>query len=108
MAGNRAVDRALTALADSTRRELLRRLARGPCRAGDLGRGFRMSRPAVSKHLRVLRRAGLARADRRGRERVYRLSPAGLAEVRRVMEQVEQLWDVALAAFKRYVEEERR
>ncbi len=91
----KSVDISLAALADPTRRELLRRVARGPRRAGDLCRGFRMSRPAVSRHLRVLRNAGLVVAEKRGREQLYRLSPYGLHAVKRCIQQVTEFWDVA-------------
>ena len=97
----------MAALADPTRREILMRVCRRPTRAGDLGRGFRMTRPAVSKHLRVLREAGLVAAEKRGREQVYRLAPKGLEEVRRCVEEVGRFWDVALQSFKRYAEENR-
>ena len=99
------IDAAFAALADPTRREILRRVAHGPRRAGDLSRGFRMSRPAVSKHLRVLREAGLVDANKQGREQLYRLSPEGLKEVQGWVEEAGRFWDQALAAFKRYAEE---
>ena len=54
------------ALADSTRRELLRRLAHAPCRASALAEGFAISRPAICKHTRLLKKAGLIRAKKRG------------------------------------------
>src|SRR5262249_62408749 len=72
---NVALDRTFAALADPTRRMLIERIGRKPHRAGDLCRGLSISRPAVSKHLRVLRDAGLVAADARGRELVYRLPP---------------------------------
>ena len=99
-----ALDAALAALADPTRRALLARVALHPTRAGDLARGFRMSRPAVSKHLRVLREARLVDAERRGREQIYRLAPGGLAEVERYVEEAGRFWDRALEAFRRYAE----
>lgn len=99
-----SVDAALAALADPTRREILTRVCRRPTRAGDLSRGFRMTRPAVSKHLRVLREAGLVAAEKRGREQIYRLEPKGLDEVRRCMQEVDRFWDLALQSFKRYAE----
>ena len=102
-----SLDMAFAALADPTRRSILERVSHGPRRAGDLARGFRMSRPAVSKHLRVLREAGLVEADKRGREQLYRLSPPGLREVQRSVEEMSRFWDEALASFKAYVEEER-
>ncbi|GAA1537404.1 ArsR/SmtB family transcription factor [Nocardioides humi] len=70
------------AIADPVRRSLLRRLADGPARVVDLAAEHPISRPAVSKHLRVLAEAGLVTAEDHGRERHYRLLHAGLAPVR--------------------------
>jgi DNA-binding transcriptional ArsR family regulator len=69
------------ALADAVRRDLLVRLARGPARVVDLAADHAISRPAISRHLRVLAEAGLVHADDRGRERHYRLDRAGLAVI---------------------------
>lgn len=69
------------ALADPVRRDLLRRLAAGPARVVDLAAEHPISRPAISKHLRLLSEAGLAAAEDRGRERHYRLDRQGLAAV---------------------------
>ncbi|MCD4525533.1 helix-turn-helix transcriptional regulator [Nocardioides sp. cx-173] len=69
------------ALADSVRRELLRALAAGPARVVDLAAAQTVSRPAVSRHLRVLTEAGLAAAEDRGRERHYRLRAEAMAPV---------------------------
>jgi DNA-binding transcriptional ArsR family regulator len=103
-----ALDRTLAALAEPTRRRLIERLGRGAHRASDACRGLRMSRPAVSRHLRVLRRAGLVQVVPRGRERIYRLArePQGLAEARAYFEQVGAFWDRALDSFKTFAEQE--
>lgn len=104
------IDTTFGALADSTRRELLRRLADKPCRAGELARGFAISRPAICKHTRMLWRAGLIRAKRVGRERIYELAPRGrlaIQELIKKLEEVGAFWDTALDAFKRYAEESR-
>ncbi|KRB73243.1 ArsR family transcriptional regulator [Nocardioides sp. Root190] len=69
------------AIADPVRRDLLRRLAGGPARVVDLADEHPISRPAISKHLRLLADAGLVSAEDRGRERHYRLTPGGLAPV---------------------------
>ncbi|WP_153395865.1 ArsR/SmtB family transcription factor [Ornithinicoccus halotolerans] len=69
------------ALADPVRRQLLLRLATGPARVVDLAATHDISRPGVSKHLRLLGEAGLVRAERRGRERHYRLEAAALQPV---------------------------
>ncbi|MFG1922175.1 metalloregulator ArsR/SmtB family transcription factor [Cryptosporangium sp. NPDC048952] len=69
------------ALADPVRREILTVLRDGEATAGAIAARFAISRPAVSRHLRVLRESGLADADVRGQERVYRLAAGPLAEV---------------------------
>ncbi|MGH2674042.1 MAG: ArsR/SmtB family transcription factor [Actinomycetota bacterium] len=100
-----ALDLALGALADPTRRRLVRLVGERPRRAGELAGEFPVSRPAVSKHLRVLRDAGLVEVEVRGRARVYRLAPDGIAEVRDWVEDTGRFWDSALEAFRRHVEE---
>jgi len=107
---NVALDQTFAALADPTRRMLIERIGRKPHRAGDLCRGLSISRPAVSKHLRVLRDAGLVASDARGREMVYRLSPTspGMVAARAYLERVSELWDHALQAFKAFAEQEER
>lgn len=72
---------AASAIADPVRRQILELLHRRPRTAGQLASEFAISRPAVSRHLRVLREAGLATAQTRGRERVYVLDVAPLAEL---------------------------
>jgi DNA-binding transcriptional ArsR family regulator len=102
-----SMDKTIAAVGDPTRREILRRLADAPCRAGELAAGFAISRPAVCKHTRLLTRAGLIRAKKSGRERIYELAPSGGKEMRETIEQLEQMeryWDIVLEAFKRYVE----
>jgi DNA-binding transcriptional ArsR family regulator len=69
------------ALADPVRRSLLRSMTSGPARVVDLASGHPISRPAVSKHLRLLTEAGLVTATERGRERHYGLTPEALAPV---------------------------
>lgn len=102
------IDAILTAVGYPIRREILRRLSRRPCRAGDLARGFAVSRPAICKHARMLQRAGLIRATRTGRERVYALAPEAGVVMQAAAAQVEELsafWDAALDAFKDCAEE---
>ena len=70
-----------SALADPVRRALLRALVAGPARVVDLAAAHPISRPAISKHLRLLTEAGLASVEDRGRERHYALDPSGLAPV---------------------------
>lgn len=87
---------AFTALADPTRRGLYERLRTRPHTVGELARLARVSQPAVSQHLRVLRRARLVRDRRDGTRRYYRASQEGLAELRQYLE---SLWDDVLAAY---------
>ena len=79
---------AFAALADPVRRGLLRRLAAGPARVVDLAAEHPVSRPAISRHLRVLTEAGLVHGQDRGRERHYRLDPAPLAAVRELLDEL--------------------
>ncbi len=77
-----------TALADPVRRALLRALAAGPARVVDLAAAHPISRPAISKHLRLLTEAGLASVEDRGRERHYALDRSGLAPVSALLEEL--------------------
>jgi DNA-binding transcriptional ArsR family regulator len=79
---------AFAALADPVRRSLLEEMAAGPARVVDLATGRPISRPAVSKHLKVLADAGLVAATDRGRERHYSLMAAGLAPVQALLERL--------------------
>ena len=92
------------ALADPTRRAILELLRKRPlCPAGEIAGSFpRISRPAVSRHLRVLRVAGLVAAEGRGRQHCYRLQLGALARVER--DWFAPFWDASLAALKRRVE----
>ena len=95
----------LAALGDKTRLLLVARLAAGkPLSISRLSSGTRMTRQAVTKHLRVLERAGVARGHRRGRERLWELDPAQLREARRQLDQIAGQWDDALARLKASVE----
>ena len=78
------------ALADPIRRRLLLALADGPRRVVDLAAEHPVSRPAISRHLRVLNEAGLVRFQDLGRERHYRLDPAGLEPVRELLRELER------------------
>ena len=79
---------AFAALADPVRRSLLRALATGPLRVVDLADGLPISRPAVSKHLRLLTEAGLVEAEDRGRERHYAFRAAALQPVAALLAQL--------------------
>ncbi|MEQ8484720.1 MAG: metalloregulator ArsR/SmtB family transcription factor [Pseudomonadales bacterium] len=93
------------ALGDATRLGLIRRLCDGgPQSIVALSAGFGLSRQAVTKHLRVLARAGLVAADAVGRERRYRLTPQRLTAARAFLEAVDAQWDDALARLQAHVE----
>jgi DNA-binding transcriptional ArsR family regulator len=93
------------AIADPTRRAILDRLRAGPSPVNALASEFRQSRPAISKHLRVLREARLVKEQRSGRERLYRLQPRPLMQVAGWVEGYRAFWLVSLDNLKRYLEE---
>jgi DNA-binding transcriptional ArsR family regulator len=99
-----AVNVVFAAIADPTRRAIVHRLARKRLTAGELASGFRMSRPAVSKHVRVLLHAGLLRERREGRHRFYQLTPAPLRAVDQWVEPYRAFWRSNLRNLKSYVE----
>ena len=92
------------AIADPTRRAILDRLRAGPANAGALAADFRSSRPAVSKHLRVLREARLVVNTRVGRERVHTVDPLPLQSVAGWLEGYRAFWQSSLARLKRNLE----
>lgn len=92
------------ALADPTRRAVLDLLRRGSQPAGEIARAFPVSRPAISKHLRLLRRAHLVREHREGRHRVYQLNPEPLRAVDSWIEQYRVFWATSLNNLKAFVE----
>jgi DNA-binding transcriptional ArsR family regulator len=94
------------ALADPTRRAVLDLLRRGAQPAGQIAEAFPVSRPAISKHLRQLRRARLVVEHRRGRHRYYQLNAAPLKAVDSWLERYRSFWQAHLANLKAFVEEE--
>jgi len=95
------------ALGDQTRLRLVARLGReGPLLIARLTDGTDVTRQAVTKHLRVLADAGLARGVRQGRERLWQLQAAPLDEARRSLERISERWDEALRRLKTAVEED--
>ncbi len=94
------------ALADPTRRAVLDLLRRGAQPAGQIAGAFPVSRPAISKHLRLLRRAHLVHGHREGRHRVYHLNPEPLRAVDSWIEQYRQFWTASLSNLKAFVEAE--
>jgi DNA-binding transcriptional ArsR family regulator len=97
---------AFSALADPTRRAVLDLLRAGTRPAGEIARAFPVSRPAISKHLRILRRAHLVEERREGRHRMYQLNPEPLKAVDSWLEQYRSFWSASLANLKDFVETE--
>ena len=95
------------AIADPTRRAILDRLRGGPAPVNALASEFSQSRPAISKHLRVLRDAHLVSETRSGRERLYELHPRPLQQVAGWIEGYRSFWQVSLANLKRHLEKDR-
>jgi DNA-binding transcriptional ArsR family regulator len=97
---------AFQALADPTRRAVLDLLRRGSQPAGQIANAFPISRPAISRHLRLLRRAHLVQEQRQGRNRVYHLNPEPLRAVDSWIAQYRTFWTAGLTNLKTYVEAE--
>ena len=100
-----AADLVLRALADPTRRTMLRLVRSEELAAGQIAAHFTMTQQAVSQHLQVLRRAGLIEERREGTRRLYQLRPDALGPVRALLD---DLWPDALDRLKRTVEEDKR
>jgi DNA-binding transcriptional ArsR family regulator len=97
-----------TAVADPTRRAILDLLRQGEMSAGEVAERFPVSRPAVSRHLRVLRGAGLLKEKREAQWRRYSLNPAPLAQIDQWLSAYRVFWGARLHDLKRYVEEKER
>lgn len=95
---------AFAALADPTRRAILARLASGECTVGELAKPFSMSQPAVSKHLRVLERAGLVARGRDAQRRPRRLRAAPIKKVAEWANDYRQFWDASYERLDAYLE----
>jgi DNA-binding transcriptional ArsR family regulator len=80
------------ALSDPTRRQIVERLGAAEASAGELGQAFPQSRPAISRHLRVLREAGLVRFRRDAQRRIYSLNPAPLEDLDRWLSRYRHFW----------------
>ncbi len=97
------LDATFAALADPTRRAILARLATGECTVGELAKPFAMSGPAVSKHLRVLERAGLVSRGRDAQWRPCRLQAAPLKKVAEWANDYRQFWEPSYARLDAYL-----
>jgi DNA-binding transcriptional ArsR family regulator len=102
------LDATLRGLADSTRRAILERLSRGDARVTDVAASFQMSLNSVSKHIRVLERAGLVRREVRGRDHVLSFQTVPLDDAIAWMEAQRALWSQRLQMLDALLQEEDR
>jgi DNA-binding transcriptional ArsR family regulator len=94
------------ALGDATRLALVGKLISGqPASIAELTAGSRLTRQAITKHLSVLRHAGMVQSTRAGREQLFTLDPSPMHEMQRYLDRVSHQWDQALARLKSFVEE---
>jgi len=99
-----ALSLTLSALADPTRRAILARLARGEASVAELSRPFDISAPAVTKHLKVLQRAGLITRTRQAQFRPCRINPKPLREVSVWIDAYRRLWEQRLDRLEEYLQ----
>ena len=98
-----SLNRVFSAVADPTRRAILRALAKNPATITEIAKPFAVSLNAVSKHVMVLERAGLIHREIQGREHLCSLDPRPLREATAWLDHYRQFWDVRLEALERYV-----
>jgi DNA-binding transcriptional ArsR family regulator len=96
----------LAALGDESRLQIVKKLCKGgPLSITKLAQGSGISRQGITKHLDALHKAGLVRSERHGRERIWKLEPKRIDEVRRYLARISEQWDEALSRLKATVEE---
>lgn len=105
MVNNRQLDLAFGALSHPIRRGILARLATGEATVSELARPHNVSAPAITKHLRILQKAGLLSRKKQGREHRIRLEPEKLHTAEQWIEHHRQLWNERLDALERYLKE---
>jgi len=101
------LDAVFGALADGTRRAILAKLAQGPAPVTELAEPFAMSLPAISKHLKVLERAGLLHRDKQGRVHRCSLDAAPMGEAATWIEQTRAFWQGQLGGLDQYLKKQR-
>jgi len=100
-----SLDLAFGALAHPIRRGILARLAMGEATVAELARPFRVSAPAISRHMRILEQAGLLSREKRGREHRCRLEEQRLRETQQWLQRQRDLWNERLDSLERYLKE---
>jgi DNA-binding transcriptional ArsR family regulator len=103
-----SLDTVFAAVADPTRRAILRRLGRQPARVTDIARSFPVSLNAVSKHLIVLERAGLIKREVQGREHICRLNGVPLRKASEWLTETHAFWERRLDALEKHISERRK
>lgn len=103
---SKTLDATFSALSDSTRRRILKRLAAGETAVSDLAGPFKMSLPAVIKHLRVLEKCGLVRTTKEGRVRRVQIQAGPMRKAVAWLETYRQFWESSLDRLARYLESE--
>lgn len=104
---NESLDRAFAALADPTRRAILRRLAGGEASVAELAEPFSMTQPAISRHLKVLEDAGLIETHRAGQSRPRRLRPQGIAGAQAFIEDMARYWPDRFDRLQQFLDDSR-
>lgn len=110
MSAKRNIDATFAALADPARRRVVELLGQKPRRAGELAEALNLPAPAMSRHLRELKSAGLveeAHPAFDARVRIYALKDGAMTDLKRWLEQTERMWANQLAAFKAHVEKKK-
>jgi DNA-binding transcriptional ArsR family regulator len=102
------LDNVFSALSDSTRRAMLSRLAGGEMSVAELARPFTLSKPAITKHLKVLEKAGLMRRQINGRVHICRLAPGSLNQVSQWVAFYEKFWTSKFDALDSYLSTEQQ
>jgi DNA-binding transcriptional ArsR family regulator len=105
---SQSLDSVFAAVADPTRRAILRKLGKQPARVTDIARTFPVSLNAVSKHLMVLERAGLIQRAVEGREHFCRLNPAPLKQASVWLAETQAFWEQRLDALEKHILEKRK
>jgi DNA-binding transcriptional ArsR family regulator len=99
------VNSVFSALADETRRRIIVMLAKDRMSVNEIAGNFKISRPAISKHLRLLRQSRLVSQKKEGREVYYNFNPKPMKEVFNWLKFYDKFWDEKLNSLKRYVED---
>lgn len=106
MVNYRQLDAIFSALADPTRRRMIERLARGAMSVGEMSQGFALSQPGISKHVKVLERAGLLKREIVGRVHRCKLEPKAIETAGAWVDRQRRFWNAALDRLDAYLERE--